>query len=206
VSKTDTYTVTVGEAPDFGISVSPTSGSAAQGGSNTATVAISSVGGFSGPVTITVGYPSGSGLTFAISSNPMSAPSSATLYIYTSSSTPTGTYTLTITGTSGSLTHSCTYTLTVTAAPKTATQMVVTTAPPSNVTVGQQFTFAGYLRDVNGNRLAGKTYVLNINGQDYATTGTTNSTGEWGWTISVGATGTYAYYCKFPGDSAYEGC
>jgi hypothetical protein len=86
---------------------------ATQGGSTTTTISISSIGGFNSPVTITIAYPSGSGLTFFITSNPMQVPSSATLTIQTASSTPEGTYTITVIGTSGSLSHSCTYILTV---------------------------------------------------------------------------------------------
>jgi len=103
---------------DFTMSISPTSGSVDAGGSTSTLITTSSVNGFSGSVSITVGYPSGSDLTFVVS-NYITLPSTptSTLYIYTSSSTPARTYTITITGTSGSLTHSRTYTLTVTAAP-----------------------------------------------------------------------------------------
>jgi hypothetical protein len=98
--------------PDFTISISPTSGSVNVGGSTTTTISIGSINGFSGSVTITCTVPA-TGISYGITSNPMSAPSSATLYIYTTSSTPAGTYTITIYGTSGNLSHSCDYTLTV---------------------------------------------------------------------------------------------
>ena len=114
-----TYTLTVTEAvvppvPDFSISVSPTSGSAVQGESATATVSVSSIEGFSSTVSLSAsGLPSGATASFS----PLSGTPSftSTLTISASSTTPAGTYMITITGTGGGKTHSSTYTLTVAA-------------------------------------------------------------------------------------------
>ena len=102
--------------PDFTISVSPSSGSAVQGESVTATVSLTSVGGFSETVSLLAsGLPSDATASF---SPPSGTPSfTSALTISTSSATPTGTYTITITGTGGGLMRTATYTLTVTAAP-----------------------------------------------------------------------------------------
>lgn len=98
-------------APDFSLSASPSSRTVVRGGSTSYTVTISSSGGFSDSVTLSVsGLPSGAGGSF--SPNPATT-SSSTLSVTTSPTTPTGTSTLTITGVSGSLTRSTTVTLSV---------------------------------------------------------------------------------------------
>ena len=102
--------------PDFTVSVSPTSGSAVQGGSTTTTVSVLSIYGFTDTVSLSAsGLPSGATASFSLSSGTPSFDS--TLTISTSLTTPTGTYTITITGTDGGKTHSATFSLTVTAAP-----------------------------------------------------------------------------------------
>jgi hypothetical protein len=78
-------------------------------------VAVSDVGGFSGPVSLSVsGLPAGASANF----NPASVigSGSSTLSVSTSSATPLGSYTLTITGVSGAVTHTATATLVVTTA------------------------------------------------------------------------------------------
>jgi subtilisin family serine protease len=102
-------------APDFSLSVTPSSQSVVQGSTTGAyTVNITRTGGFTGAVTFsTTGLPSGATPTF--NPNPASGASSS-LTIATAPSTAPGTYPFTISGTSGSLTRTTSATLVVTAA------------------------------------------------------------------------------------------
>ncbi|MFE2165312.1 M28 family peptidase [Streptomyces sp. NPDC059447] len=103
-----------GETPaqDFSIGVSPTAGSAAQGGSTSATVNTSTVSGAAQTVALSVsGAPAG--VTTTLNPTSVQSGSSSTLSVQVGASTTPGTYTLTITG-SGTVGHSTTYTLTVT--------------------------------------------------------------------------------------------
>ncbi|MFF4009493.1 M28 family peptidase [Streptomyces sp. NPDC001717] len=103
-----------GETPaqDFSIGVSPTAGSATQGGSTTATVNTSTVSGAAQTVALSVsGAPAG--VTTTLNPTSVQSGSSSTLSVQVGASTAPGTYTLTITG-SGTVGHSTTYTLTVT--------------------------------------------------------------------------------------------
>ncbi|MFE9956244.1 S8 family serine peptidase [Micromonospora sp. NPDC005299] len=100
---------------DFSVSVSPTAGSTAPGGSVTATVATATTNGSAQSVSLSAsGLPSGATASF----NPATVTSggSSTLTIATSASTPAGTYAVTITGTAASGTKTATYSLTVTGA------------------------------------------------------------------------------------------
>src|SRR5437867_2250515 len=110
LTHTTTVTLVVSPPPDFTLSASPASRTVTPGGATSYNVTISTTGGFSGQVTLSVsGLPGGGNGSFA--PNPASA--SSTLSVTTSASTPTGTYTLTITGVSGTLTHTTTVTLVV---------------------------------------------------------------------------------------------
>ncbi len=107
-------TLVVNVPPDFTVSGSPASQTVIQGGSTNYGVTLASVGGFSGPVTLSAtGLPTGATGTFNI--NP--ATTTSTLAVTTAASTPAGTYTLTITGVNGSLTHIATVTLVVNVPP-----------------------------------------------------------------------------------------
>ncbi|HEX6870778.1 MAG TPA: S8 family serine peptidase [Micromonosporaceae bacterium] len=100
-------------ANDFSMSVSPTSGSTAPGGSVSATVSTTTTSGSAQTVTFSAsGLPSGASASFSPSS--VTSGSSSTMTISTSSSTPAGTYGITITGTGTSATHTTSYSLTVT--------------------------------------------------------------------------------------------
>ena len=115
--------------PDFALSASPSSRTVTQGGSTSYSVTISPVGGFTGPVSLSVsGLPSGA--TGSFTPNPATA--SSTLSVTTSTSTPIGAYTLTTTGVSGSLTHSTTVVLIVNPPPD-----FTLSASPSSQTVGR---------------------------------------------------------------------
>jgi uncharacterized membrane protein len=98
--------------PDFTLSVTPSTQSAAPGGSASYPVSTATVGGFTGNVGLTVtGVPAGATASFA--TTPVSAGAGTTLSVAVGASTAPGTYPLTVTGTSGSLTHSKTVNLTV---------------------------------------------------------------------------------------------
>jgi hypothetical protein len=108
-------------APSFTVSVSPPSHTVAPGESEPYTVTVSATGNFSGPVTLTLSDPTGSGITgsFAPTSAltlPRNGSASTTLTLSTTTATPPQSNTpVTITATSGSLTKSTVATLTVTA-------------------------------------------------------------------------------------------
>jgi hypothetical protein len=100
--------------PQFGftVGVSPSSGSAQQGGSVSATVTVTLTSGPTQTVSLTTsGLPSGAYATF----NPSSGyPTfTSTITISTSTTTPTGTFYITIIGSGGGLTRTATYALTV---------------------------------------------------------------------------------------------
>ncbi|MCZ7474553.1 MULTISPECIES: M28 family peptidase [unclassified Micromonospora] len=97
---------------DFSVSVSPTSGSVARGGSTTATVSTATTAGSAQTVALSAsGTPSGVSVSFSPSS--VTSGGSATMTVTASSTATTGTFTLTVTGT-GSATRTASYTITVT--------------------------------------------------------------------------------------------
>ncbi|MBM0229552.1 S8 family serine peptidase [Micromonospora sp. ATA51] len=98
---------------DFSVSVSPTTGSTAPGGSVSATVATATTNGSAQSVSLSAsGLPAGASASF----NPATVTSggSSTLTITTSASTPPGTYAVTVSGTAASGTKTASYSLTVT--------------------------------------------------------------------------------------------
>ncbi|MEH1164817.1 S8 family serine peptidase [Micromonospora sp. CPCC 205539] len=100
-------------ANDFSVSVSPTSGSTAPGGSVTATVGTATTAGSAQSVSLSAsGLPAGATASFSPST--VTSGGSSTLTIATSASTPAGTYPVTVTGTGTAGTRTATYTLTVT--------------------------------------------------------------------------------------------
>ncbi|MDG4763536.1 S8 family serine peptidase [Solwaraspora sp. WMMD406] len=109
------YVVNDGTPPtnDFSVSVSPTSGSTAPGGSVSATVATSTTSGSAQSVALTAsGLPSGATASFSPAT--VTSGGSSALTIATSAGTSPGTYPITITGTGTSATRTASFTLTVT--------------------------------------------------------------------------------------------
>ncbi|MFD3466170.1 M28 family peptidase [Streptomyces sp. NPDC058682] len=103
-----------GETPaqDFSIGVSPSAGSAAPGGSASATVNTATVSGAAQTVALSVsGAPAG--VTATLSPTSVQSGSSSTLSLQVGAGTASGSYTLTVTG-AGTVSHTTTYTLTVT--------------------------------------------------------------------------------------------
>ncbi|MBQ1074152.1 S8 family serine peptidase [Micromonospora sp. C31] len=98
---------------DFSVSVSPTSGSTAPGGSVTTTVATATTNGSAQSVSLSAsGLPSGATASFSPAT--VTSGGSSTLTVSTSASTPPGTYPVTVTGTATSGSRTATYSLTVT--------------------------------------------------------------------------------------------
>ena len=111
LSHSASATLVISAAPDFSLTVSPTSRSINAGGTTSYTVTITDLNGFNGSVALSVaGLPNRSSGSF----NPSSATTSSVLTISTSRRTNRGTYTLTISGMGGGITHSTTVTLTLT--------------------------------------------------------------------------------------------
>jgi len=100
-------------ANDFALTVAPTAGSVAPGGSATATVSTSTTSGSAQSVSLAAsGLPSGATASFSPAS--VTSGGSSTLTIATSTATPPGSYPVSVNGTGASGTRSATYTLTVT--------------------------------------------------------------------------------------------
>jgi len=121
--------------PDFSISASPTSVSAAQGASGTTTITTTVLGGFSNAISLSAsGLPTGATATFNPTSIAAPGSGTSTLTLTAGASTATGTYTVTVTGTGGSTTHTTTVSFTVTAA---ATPDFTILASPTSVSAVQ---------------------------------------------------------------------
>jgi protocatechuate 3,4-dioxygenase beta subunit len=106
------YVCGVSSAPDYSLSLTPSSQSVVQGSSTTYTVTVAPSSTFNGAVQLSAGgLPAGAGATFS----PNPATSTSTMTVTTSPTTPTGSSTITVTGTNGSLSHSANTTLAVTA-------------------------------------------------------------------------------------------
>lgn len=103
---------TINVVSDFAVVASPPVQTVAPGAQTTYGVTLSSPGGFSGSVNLSVsGLPSGA--TGVFSPTSITTSGSSLLTVTTTGSTPIGSFPLTITGTSGALLHTATVTLTV---------------------------------------------------------------------------------------------
>jgi subtilisin family serine protease len=135
-------------APDFTVAVSPSSVTAAPGGTATYGVSVAGVRGFQGDVTLTLSGLSGSqaSWTFAPAVVPGGSGNS-TLSVTTAASIPPGTYPLTITATGGSLVRTATASLVVPAPP----DFSIAPSPSSRtVSAGGTASFAVDVRASNG--------------------------------------------------------
>ncbi|MDQ0689861.1 hypothetical protein [Arthrobacter sp. W4I7] len=115
--------------PGITVQVSPASQSVQQGQGAAYTVSLTSTGGFSGPVNLSLaGLPASAIGTFSQSSVTLGSGSTATanLNVTTAANTPAGTNTLTITGTSGKVSGSVAAGLTVNNKMSTAFSIVAT--------------------------------------------------------------------------------
>jgi hypothetical protein len=145
--------VTQPASPDFSISSNPSSISVAQGASGTSTIMLTSLGGFTGTITLSPTI-SPSGPTVSV--NPTSVTVSAggsgtsTLTVSTQSTTPLGSYTVIVTGNSGSISHSTTIPVAVTSV--TVVPDFSISGNPSSITIPRSSsgTFNLTLASMNG--------------------------------------------------------
>lgn len=99
--------------PDYSISLSPNNKSIVQGSSSSLTVATTSIGGFTTPITLSASsLPSG--VTASFSTNPVTPGSSTTLTLTATSSATTGTFTVNVNGIASSLSRTAPLSLTIT--------------------------------------------------------------------------------------------
>jgi len=104
-------------AADFTITA-PTTATAVQGGSGTATIITTGTGGFNAGVALTAtGVPTGATYTFSPTTIAAPGSGSSTLTITAGATTPAGTYSVTVTGTGSGRTHIATISFTVATPP-----------------------------------------------------------------------------------------
>jgi hypothetical protein len=109
----DLVCATPTQQSSFSMSVSPASGTAAPGGSATATVSVTESGPAQSVSLSSTGQPSG--VTVTIAPSTLAASGSATMTVKVGTGVSAGTYQLVVTGTGASGTERSTYALTVTA-------------------------------------------------------------------------------------------
>ncbi|MEO3746803.1 S8 family serine peptidase [Plantactinospora sp. B5E13] len=162
------YVVNDGTPPptnDFSVSVSPTSGSTAPGGSVTATVSTATTAGSAQSVSLSAsGLPSGATATFSPST--VTSGGSSTLTIATSASTPSGTYPVTVTGTGASATRTATFSLTVTGTGGgcSGSNGTDVSIPDTGATVSSSITIAGCNRNASSTSQVGVNIVHTYRG------------------------------------------
>jgi len=125
VTHSATVTLSISQAPDFAINVSPAALSALQGQTASYSVNVAAMNGFNSQVALSVsGLPSGANGIFSI---PAGAPNfDSTLTVTIPLATPAGSYTLTVTGNGGGLSHVANLVLTVNQAPVASTSSATT--------------------------------------------------------------------------------
>ena len=130
LSRTAAVRLVVTAPADFALAATPSSRSAAAGSSAVYTMTVTSLNGFAGTVTPSLGGLPGTVGTASFSPSAIVGSGTSTLTIATSTSAPPGTYPLTVTGTSGATSHSAAITLVVTPRPDFAMS-----ASPASITV-----------------------------------------------------------------------
>ncbi len=145
--KTATFILTV-VAPgfDFGLSITPTSGSTTPGRTTMATVTVTPVSGTPTPVSLSSSVsPSEPTITVDFSPSSVTPSGTSTMMVHTTSATPAGDYMITITGMDGGVTHRANYTLTV--APSLHTTTTILTCTSSSVLVNTATTCSATVTD-----------------------------------------------------------
>lgn len=166
---------------DFSLSVNPGSASVAQGGSTTATVTVSLVGGTTQTVSLST-FVSPAETTISTSLSPSSGSPTFTslLSATTAGSTPAGTYTITITGTGGGVTHSTSFTLTVATAGTSQSLLVNVSTDKTSYTQNSWAYITVKVTSSTGSAVAGATVTVTVtdpNGGTATGTSTTDSNG-----------------------------
>jgi hypothetical protein len=134
ITQTGSLTLTVIYAPNFTISVNPTTLSLPPDTNPTATITVAFVGGLTGSVSLSGGnLPSGVQANFSPSS--LNAPGGTIVAnFFAQSSTPAGTYTIEMVGTNGTITNSAPLTVVIPGATLTPASTAVSVAPGASVT------------------------------------------------------------------------
>lgn len=199
-----TRTITVlPTSANFDISVSPSAGTVLPGQSTTFNVTVTSLSGFNGPVSLSVGSESGfpSGITSGgFSPASITGAGSSTLTMNTTTSTAPYALSLTVTGTSGTITHT------------SSTTLLVNLAAPSNLTVTANS--AGQIALSWPTSVAASSYHVKrslVSGGPYVTVACTTSSSYTDSAVTIGTTYYYvvsAAYTANPdagGESADSG-
>ena len=126
--------------PDFRINADPTTIKTCNNGTNQAALNLTSVNGYSSPVSLSAS--SVAGFTTTFGNNPVTPPGSTTATITGSGTATTGTKKLTITGTSGSLVHTADLELTVFAPITGGTQLKTPADKAKDISPRPTFTWS----------------------------------------------------------------
>ncbi len=126
--------------PDFRINADPTTIKTCNNGTNQAALNLTSVNGYSSPVSLSAS--SVAGFTTTFGANPVTPPGSTTATITGSGTATTGTKKLTITGTSGSLVHTADLELTVFAPIAGGTQLKTPADKSKDISPRPTFTWS----------------------------------------------------------------
>ncbi len=126
--------------PDFRINADPTTIKTCNNGTNQAALNLTSVNGYSSPVSLSAS--SVAGFTTTFGANPVTPPGSTTATITGSGTATTGTKKLTITGTSGSLVHTADLELTVFAPITGGTQLKTPADKSKDISPRPTFTWS----------------------------------------------------------------
>ena len=126
--------------PDFRINADPTTIKTCNNGTNQAALNLTSVNGYSSPVSLSAS--SVAGFTATFGANPVTPPGSTTATITGSGTATTGTKKLTITGTSGSLVHTADLELTVFAPITGGTQLKTPADKAKDISPRPTFTWS----------------------------------------------------------------
>ena len=126
--------------PDFRINADPTTIKTCNNGTNQAALDLTSVNGYSSPVSLSAS--SVAGFTTTFGANPVTPPGSTTATITGSGTATTGTKKLTITGTSGSLVHTADLELTVFAPITGGTQLKTPADKAKDISPRPTFTWS----------------------------------------------------------------
>ncbi|HEY2497981.1 MAG TPA: protease pro-enzyme activation domain-containing protein [Candidatus Angelobacter sp.] len=135
-------------APDFGLTASPTSQSVVQGNSVTYSAVVTAFNNYTGTISFSVaGLPAGATLTPPPPTVTNSGSSPITILTNNGATTPVGSYPLTITATDGALTHTAAVTLNVTT---NAPDFTFSASPASQtVTQGSSVAYSAVITAVN---------------------------------------------------------
>ena len=137
VTHSATLTLSISQAADFSLNVSPAALSALQGQTASYSVSVAAMNGFNSQVALSVaGLPSGANGVFSV---PAGAPDfSSTLTVTIPTDAPAGSYTLVVTGNGGGVSHVANLVLTVNQAPAATTSSTTTqsSAPQISVPAG----------------------------------------------------------------------